>query len=287
MPLGFFLADLDLAMDAQTKLRDEEETRLYNRDAIESFRDLLRDSNKERQYLSEKAFKALIELQRCQAQQHLLGSSRISLANLGYLFGVGGVPLSKKDSLWNTLYKSWESIIRKTPVRILLPELPQEEGSSKAYKRLVEEQIRAFQRDFSWIIKPLRIPIGLEVVVKPPSPSERRGIHDLDNVLRDYIIPRVVDVLQPVTDMAWTIDAEALKNEDHKLYSFWRDRTKRIPASTRIGITRYEAWKLCRRQRDKSPGFVSVAVTADMLPADDILREIDQTIKRWEKIACR
>jgi hypothetical protein len=60
----------------------------------------------------------------------LLGSSRISLANLGYLFGVGGVPLSKKDSfLWNTLYKSWESIIRKTPVRILLPELPQEEGS--------------------------------------------------------------------------------------------------------------------------------------------------------------
>jgi hypothetical protein len=49
MPLGFFLADLDLAMDAQTELRDEEETRLYNRDAIESFRDLLRDSNKERQ----------------------------------------------------------------------------------------------------------------------------------------------------------------------------------------------------------------------------------------------
>jgi len=51
-------------------------------------------------------------------------------------------------------------------------------------------------------------------------------------------------------------------------------------ASTRTGITRYEAWQLTRVKGDKTPGFVSVAVVAENFHRD-LLPSIDATINKW------
>ena len=110
-----------------------------------------------------------------------------------------------------------------------------------------------------------------------------RGVNDLDNVLRNYIIPKIVDVLQPPAHLAWTIDMDELNRKDSKLQNFWRRNIERLPRSMRIGVTRYDVWRLPRHKSDKSPGFVSVAVVADMLSGHDVLDQIDNTIERWEQ----
>jgi hypothetical protein len=46
------------------------------------------------------------------------------------------------------------------------------------------------------------VPVALEAMIKPP-PSRQNGLHDLDNVLRTYLIPRVVDILKPVSHYAY------------------------------------------------------------------------------------
>lgn len=285
MPLRFFLADLDLAMHARTELASEDDTQphAYNDDAFEDLRNLVRNAKIERKHFGQETYNAILDFRRHQAQKQLLGGSRISLAALGYLFKVVGVQLSKKDSVLDDLYTAWESMFRSTPLRILLAELPQQKGSSNLYRHQVEEKFREFQDEFSWIVTPLRIPVALEVVIKPPPLSRTRGVHDLDNILRDYIIPKTVDVLQPPSDLLWTINLDALKKRNPQIYNDWKRRKKRLPASTRVGVTRYEVWKLPRANNDQSRGFVSVAVVADMPPVDDILDRIDETIERWEK----
>jgi hypothetical protein len=58
------------------------------------------------------------------------------------------------------------------------------------------------------------------------------------------------------------------------------ENIKLRPASTRTGITRYEAWQLTRVKGDKTPGFVSVAVVAENFHRD-LLPSIDATINKW------
>jgi hypothetical protein len=70
-----------------------------------------------------------------------------------------------------------------------------------------------FQAHLGWLINPLLVPVALEVVIKPPPPTRQNGLHDLDNVLRTYLIPRVIEVLKPVSDYAFTIDEEAMKRD--------------------------------------------------------------------------
>ena len=283
MPLRFLLADLDLAIHAYNELEeDDSDIDDDAEEALDDLRNLLQQANPEREYLDEKTYNSIVTFRRVQAQQYLLGQSPISLAQLGYLFGVCGVPLSREDGIWNDLYKTSESILRSTSLRILLTELPQRKGSTKVYEQQVEEKIRRFQQDYSWIVTPLLIPVALEVIIKQPTPSRTRGVHDLDNIVRNFIIPRVVDVLKPPSTIAWTIDLEALKDSNPESYNYWRRDIERLPRSTRIGITRYEAWRLPRLRNDTSPGFASVAVVADWLPTDDVFDRIDDTIHRWE-----
>jgi hypothetical protein len=283
MPLAFFLDDLDLAMHAAEELNSEDDMELHHGDnAIDSLRDFLTDKNGLRQVISRKADDSFLGYLRQQAQLQLLGRSTVSLSHLGDLFRIREGRRYRDDPIWNALYGSVEKIFRQAPFRILLAELPKAEGSSKLYKRDVEANIRRFQNDFSWIMVPLRVPVALEVVVKPP-PDSKGGANDVDNILRNYIIPKVIEVLQPPSHIAWTIDIEAMKKDHPESERFWQRDLERLPRSTRIGITRYEVWRLSRFAGDKSPGFVSVALMADMFGTDDILHRIDTIIEKWEK----
>lgn len=52
------------------------------------------------------------------------------------------------------------------------------------------------------------------------------------------------------------------------------------PASTRAGVTRFEAWRL-PPAAESDVGFVSVAIVADMTGYDDTFARIDNEIERW------
>ena len=139
-------------------------------------------------------------------------------------------------------------------------------------------KLREFQTKWGWIVDPLLVPIALEVVVKPPLPSRERNLHDLDNVLRTYLIPRVVEILNPVSHFAFTFDESTLGQVVPALlanprYSRWKANRSMPPASSRAGITRYEVWRLPPAE-EGGVGLVSLAVVADMTGLVDTFRQI-------------
>src|SRR6185437_13929167 len=162
----------------------------------------------------------------------------------------------------------WEQVFSTTPLRIRLSELPQVSGAKDRWKQEIAEKLLAFQTHWGWLVNPLLVPVALEVVIKPPPTSRQNALHDLDNVLRTYLIPSIVDVLKPVSHYAFAFD----------------DRLERSapPASTKSGVTRYEAWRLPPAE-EGSHGFVSLAVVADMAGVHSTLRLVDDQIERWEQ----
>jgi hypothetical protein len=271
-PLQMLLEDLDLAVRATRELenhRDESEQSERFDSAIEDLADLLRNEADNRRLYGDRDFELHLKLRRREAQEQLLGRSKISTFDLRQMFGVPNDYLST----------SWERVFNTSPLRVVLAELPQVDGASKQYEQEIESKLRQFQTKYGWIINPLLVPVALEVVVKPPPMRRQRGVHDLDNVLRDYLIPRVVDVLKPPSHPCWTLrDPDSFFS-----MSIAGVRLPKPPTSTRIGLMRYEAWRLPPAKED-SRGFVSVAIVTDAKPCGGVFHEIDQEIERWGEV---
>ena len=252
-PMKAFIEDLELAHHALSGQRynaEEEMHRQRSDEALDHFNDLLRDEAKYRQLLKV-GYDSWLYSAKQRAQEALLDRhASLKVEDLIHLYdamGIGRVAKSASPALQHfakDLRSSLEKMFCETPFRILLEELPQENGSSGRYKATLEKEIQAFQARFRRLLEPLLIPVALEVVIKPPPPSRTRALHDLDNVLRDYLIPRVVDTLKPPSDIAWTVDIEQLKSSGSKYAKHWEEKTRSMPASTRIGLTRFEAWRL-------------------------------------------
>jgi len=103
-------------------------------------------------------------------------------------------------------------------------------------------------------------------------------LHDLDNIVRDYLIPGIVPAFGTVSDQRWTIDFDKLRQRDRKLAAS-RGPDPTPPVGTRNGVTRYEAWRLPAAEDE--PGFVSVALVADIDAKGDLMDQMDEHISKW------
>lgn len=213
--------------------------------ALERVGDLLRDEVHYRGRLGDRNFEGYLRIARQEAQDLLLGVASLTPTDLAYMYNVSG------RSLGIELGSKWAETFNSTTLRITLSELPQADGTSAVWKKEIDEKLRAFQSEYGWIIDPLVVPVALEVVIKPPSPSRQRGLHDLDNVLRNYLIPSVVKILKPGS---------------------------RFPSQS--SVTRYEAWRLPPAS-EGTKGFVSVAVVSDLTGHHDVFQQIDDDIEAW------
>jgi hypothetical protein len=278
VPLRHFLQDLDLAHSVLTDHRNPNSV-LPDSGGVAGLRELLDNEQLYRARLGDDGYQGFERMMRYDAQQEILGQSQFDLTELAALFRARGLhnPLAKQAL--DGIFALQEEMSSSHPMRILLPELPRRQGTSESYRQQVTERIRDFGRRFDWVLRPLQTPVALEVVVKPPARGAR-GRHDLDNVLRKYIIPPLVDSLQPPSDYVWTIDKEFLK-EREQLSALWSERLARLPPSTRVGLTRFEAWRLPRTPGDRSSGFVSAALVADPSGYSDVIRRLDSALDRW------
>jgi hypothetical protein len=98
--------------------------------------------------------------------------------------------------------------------------------------------------------------------------------------LRGYLIPRVVAILNPVSDYAFTLGEENLKRDVPRLAERLNLRVPRPPASTKSGVSRYEAWRL-PPANEGSTGFVGVAIVVDLSGHGDIFGQIAEEIDHW------
>lgn len=282
--LGSLLEDLDLAMHSARQRRgdhyDLEESESFDM-AVDEVRDLFHDEADIRRRVGDRVFESMLFHARQQAQEHLLGRVALTPLDLAMMYNVSGRPLGID------LASMWEQTFSSTPLRIRLTELPQFAGASMLWKREIDQKLRAFQAQCGWLVDPLLVPVALEVVIKPPPPSRQSGLHDLDNVLRTYLIPRVVSILKPVSHHAFMFDTETKKRDTPELssdprFAEWRTRFPKPPVSTKSGVTRYEAWRLPPAD-EGSIGFVSVAIVTDITGYGGAFGQIDDDIEYWQE----
>ena len=172
----------------------------------------------------------------------------------------------------------WAQLVGESRLRLQVGELPIATGGSDLFKRTVMAEIAAFKQRWGWIISPLVDAVALEVVVRPNPKTPAAVLHDLDNIVRDYLLPGIVPSFGTVSDHRWTIDFDDLRQRDPTLAASWGPNPT-PPTGTKWGVSRYEAWRLPAVAGE--PGFVSVALVADMDAKGDLMDQVDKNIMRW------
>jgi hypothetical protein len=276
-PFTAMLDDLELAAEAVRTADMNLETRyLEEREGewIDTFRDLLRNEEKERRKLGDSLYNAYLKMVRWSAQRALLGRSGVNLPVLAWTYGLPkGLPTGFGKEMWAEL-------VKESKLRLQVGELPIAAGGSDLFKQRVATEISRFKQRWDWIISPLVVAVALEVIVRPNPKTPLTVLHDLDNIVRDYLLPGIVPSFGTVSDHRWTIDFDDLRQGNPKLAESWGPNPT-PPPGTKSGVTRYEAWRLPAVANE--PGFVSVALVADMDAKGDRMDEVDEVISRWSE----
>ncbi|HEX8670952.1 MAG TPA: hypothetical protein VF710_03650 [Longimicrobium sp.] len=261
-PVACFLSDLDLAFWADRDVPPQRESDPFAlEDSLDSLRDLLQNEAAYRAHPGDEWYEAMRDFTRFDVQRMLLTDSVITVSDLAALYLRTPERHPAVARLWEELQAKRRSVFRRSLLRIHLHELPQQAGAGDAYVRHVEAQINSFRDRFGWALQPLRLPVALQVIVKPAPEGSHAGLNDLDNVARNYIIPRVVEAFAPPSNIAWTVDVERLRGRDPAAAAEWEQRQSELPKTAQQGLTRFEVWRI---PPDTDPGFVSAALVADV-----------------------
>jgi hypothetical protein len=68
---------------------------------------------------------------------------------------------------------------------------------------------------------------------------------------------------------------------DHVIALKHGGRTVKENLALRVGLIRYEAWRIPRAPGDTSPGFVSAAVVSDEFGYEDSISRIARLLDQW------
>jgi hypothetical protein len=269
--------DVELAAEATRTLAEDDPDEPHRAEGdqewIASFKRLIQGELQARARSGDELYEAMVKGQRGYAQRAFLGQSAISIPVLGWLYG------RPKGPFMQPLLDPWPTVIRQTGLRIQLGELPARTGDSSLFKQRIDAALADFEQRWGWLVRPLVVPVGLQVIVQP-NPSTPPGTqHDLDNIVRDYLLPKMVAKFSTVSAHVWTVDFEELARVAPDLARRWGAEPK-PPKGTRDGVTGYEVWQLPPAPAGE-PGFVSVAMTAQPDFEGDLMERADLKIKRW------
>lgn len=275
-PFSAMLDDLELAAKAVgiANITNYDRYREEERDSewIDTLRDLIQDETIERQNLGDELYDAYLKLTRWNAQRVLLGRSRVSIPTLSFLYGLPKIIHGTfNDDIW-------ANSVGTSILRLQVGELPIATGGSNIFKQAIMDEINTFKQQWDWIINPLVVAVALEVIVRPNPKTPVAVLHDLDNIVRDYLLPGIVPSFGTVSDHRWTIDFKELQRK-HPDLAVSCGKNPMPPPGTQRGVTRYEAWRL--PAVEGKPGFVSVALVADMDAKGDLMDDIDRNIGTW------
>lgn len=274
-PFKAMLEDLELAVKVKTQSTMNNADSYYEdseREWIKTFRELIDDEIEQRKSLGDVLYDGYFKMVRWSAQKALFKQSGVNISVLSYMYG-----LQKYDFGLGSDY--WSKLVGSSKLRLQVGELPILEGDSDLFKQKVSDKIEAFKKEWGWIIDPLVIAVALEVVVRPNPKTPAGVLHDLDNIVRTYLIPGIVPSFGTKSDIRWTIDFDELEKGSNKTLESLK-KYPMPPSGTKNGVTRYEVWRLPAIENE--PGFVSIALVADMDAKEDMMKEVDEIILSWK-----
>ena len=231
--------------------------------------------------VGEANFRTMVALAQRDLQLQVLSGTGIRASDLHCFYRASALRFTSHSSVLDQLATKREDAFTKDRFRLLLEELPERPGTSEAYRERVADALRALRLRFQPLLTPLRVPLAVEVLIKPPPPSRARALHDLDNVLRRYIIPNVVETFEPPSNYGWALQRERLEHASVRSGSARDERLVSLPRSSAVGVIRFEAWRLPRTRGDDSAGFVSVSLVADAFGHGGPLSEVDGLVTAY------
>lgn len=260
--LGDFCADLDLVDQYSDPHDDEDEREWRSFNGAELNLESMLDAEPIlRSRFGDSEYEALLLIARQRVQEERLGHAALTPYDLARFYCANLIGYGSKSRL------RWEEVFALSSFRIMLSEPPQAEGGSTLLKKEIDEKLADLQSRFRFVFEPLLAPVAVEVLIKPPPPRRQRAVHDLDNVLRTYLVPRVVDMFKPPSNYDFAF--APISTHDLSL----------PPLSTRFGLTRYEAWRLPPASDDER-GFICLAIVHDPSGLDDVLGKVDTKVSR-------
>lgn len=277
-PFKAMLEDLELAskVKSQSSMNDTEYYyEDFEKEWINTFRKLIDDEIEQRKRLGDALYDAYRKMVRWSAQKALFNRSGVNLSVLSYMYG-----LPENDFGLGSVY--WSNLVDSSMLRLQVGELPVVEGDSELFKQRVLNEIELFKKKWDWIINPLVVTVALEVLVRPNPKTPIGVLHDLDNIVRTYLIPGIVPSFGTKSDIRWIIDYDELEKSSNQTLNSHTNYSM-PPSGTKNGITRYEVWRLPAIENE--PGFVSVALVADMDAKGDLIDDIDKCILNWKRKA--
>ena len=253
-------------INEEDREQDQEQESLYELGA------LIGDERGSRLRWGDETYSAMVMVARQTAQGAVLRRSMVDISALCAMYG-------RTDGKGSTLLADLQTnFLAQTPIRLQIGELPVRHGESQAFRDRIKQEVATFKKRWDWMLKPLLVPVGLEVVIRPNSRTPSTVLHDLDNVVREYLIPQIVPSFGVVSDYRWIIDSEELRTKDPE----WAERHERMmpPKGTKAGVYAYQAWRI--PPAEGQPGFVSVAlVDALDYTTSDPFTLVDSRIEDW------
>lgn len=267
--------DLQLAHEVIRETDMADMTRIYEEDreneAIDDLRELISDKRGSRPQCGDETYSAMVKMCRLHAQGAVHRRGMVDVSALHAMYGRTDCNGSKLPAVIRT------PLVAKTPLRLQFGELPVKRGESLAFRERIKREIATFRKCWDWILEPLLVPVGLEVVIRPNPETPPAVLHDLDNVVREYLIPQIVPSFGIVSDYRWTIDFEELRATNPE----WAERYAQNmpPKGTKAGVNGYQAWRV--PAVEGQPGFVSVALVGADYMTGDPFELVDSRIEDW------
>lgn len=272
--------DLQLANEAiretdmsdSSRINEEDQEQDREQESLYELGALIGDVRGLRLRWGDEMYSARVKMARLTAQGAVLRRSMVDISALCAMYG-------RTDGKGSTLLADlWTKFLAETPLRLQIGELPVKPGESQAFRERIEQEIATFKDRWEWVLDPLLVPVGLEVVIRPNPETPPAVLHDLDNVVREYLIPQIVPSFDIVSDYRWIIDSEDLRTKDPE----WAERHERMmpPESTKAGVYAYQAWRI--PAAEGQPGFVSVALVEALdYTTSDPFTLVDSRIEDW------
>jgi hypothetical protein len=287
--LSDFIADLKYIEKLETEHPELDERDMaaeyHYDDALQHLRDAEKMSSEVLATSYGRATKILAETHsRRIVQEYLLNAGQLRLRELAQLYAPDA-DNPNPHPLLGELRQRRESWITQSPFRISLPALPSV-GESKEFRKAVRDQMKSFRDMLAHLMQPLMMQVGLQVIVRPRHGANKGELFDLDNLVRTYLIPQLLDQFSPPSDFLHTVD---LNNEagDLPYLADMRQRRDALPKGVRIGVVRYEVFRLPPATAKSPDGYVAANLVDCTYGGQSIFGKIDNMVKKAKGLSSR
>ncbi len=243
-------------------------------DAMENLRRHEADREIIVKHFSKKAYNSMHFMSKMHAQEALLNMSKLSINDLYNVFTTSEI--FQNNVHLKKLSEIMAGWVTESPIRMQFPSLPTKDGQRNQYKEQIRKYMMGFRNHYD-ILQPLYIPVIIEVIYKPPIASE--GFYkDLDNIIRDFILPIFHEVFRPPPTHGSVFTSVEYEDGD-PLEGMIRDIPKSVPYS----VAGYEIVEIPRHSDNEEDGFLIVGLSPGSYANSSLWYRVDNIIEKWGK----